>query len=151
MNFDIDGLDKLQDNLKQLANTGVNQLNKSLDRINNNMNGEGKSQVPEKCPYCGASLPANSEASVIKCEYCGAEFDNSSEKTIVDSVFDFVERQQQIGLEEKKRHLEEARIKAEIKLNKRKKRNKFKFFFIIFVIFAILYYYFVVIGGTLPM
>lgn len=150
MSLDIDGLDELQDNLKQLAEKGVKELNKGLNRINNEVSPEGKSAVPEVCPYCGAKLPQGSDSPTVKCDYCGAEFDNSNAKSIVDSVFDFVEKQQQVGLEERKRHLEEMRIKAELKREKRKKHNKFRFFFIIIVIFAICYYYFVYMGGTLP-
>lgn len=147
----INGLDDLQGNLKKLAEKGVSELNKGLDRINNEINGQQeKNKVPDVCPYCGAKLPVNSEDDIIKCAYCGAEFDNSASKTIADSVFEFVEKQQQIGIEERKRHLEELRLKAELKREKRKKANKFRFFFIIIAIFAILYYYFVYMGGTLP-
>ena len=105
--------------------------------------------MPEVCPYCGAKLLINSEP-VVKCAYCGAEFDNSPSRTIADSVFDFVEKQQQIGLEERRRQLEEAKIKAEIKREKRKKKNKIKFFLLLIVIFAILLYYYVYTGGNIP-
>ena len=151
MGLNINGLDELQGNLKQLAEKGVKELNKGLDKINSDLNGtEEKSKVPEKCPYCGATLPVDKEAATIKCDYCGAEFDNSAARTIADSVLDFVERQQQIGAEEKRRHLEELRLKAELKREKRKKSNRRRFFFIIIAIFAILYYYFVYMGGQIP-
>lgn len=143
--------DDLKGNLKKLAEKGVSELNKGLDRLNDDLKLQyEKTKVPTECPYCGAKLPVDSETSTIKCDYCGAQFDNSSTRTIADSVFDFVEKQQQISLEERKRHLEEMRLKSELKMLKRKKKNKFRFFFIIIVIFAILYYYFVYMGGTMP-
>jgi len=149
MSLEIDGLDKLQENLKQLAQTGVNELNKGLERINNPEAAKEKSQVPENCPACGAKLPVDREASVIKCDYCGAEYDNSNAKSIVDSVFDFVEKQQQISIKEKERQLELERIKAEKKAARRKKSGFFRFAFLILIVFAILYYYFVILGGTI--
>lgn len=148
MNFDIDGLDKLQDNLKQLAQTGVNELNKGLDKLNNIDGSKDKPQVPENCPSCGAKLPVDKEAAVIKCEYCGAEYDNSSAKSIVDSVFDFVEKQQQISIREKERQLELQKLKAEKKAARRKKAGFIKFILLIIIVFVILYYYFVIMGGT---
>lgn len=148
--FNIEGLDELQDNLKSLAEKGVKELNKGLNRINNPEGyKEEKNAVPDVCPYCGAKLPVDSTATTIKCEYCGAEYDNSSTRSIADSIFDFVEKQQEIGIKEREARLNEMRIKAEIKKNKRKKKNKFKFFFILIVIFMILYYYFVIMGGQI--
>lgn len=148
MGFDIDGLDKLQDNLKQLAQTGVNELNKGLDKLNNIDGSKDKPLVPEFCPSCGAKLPIDKEAPVIKCAYCGAEYDNSATKSIVDSVFDFVEKQQQISIKEKERQLELQRLKAEKRAAKRKKSGFIKFILLIIVVFVILYYYFVIMGGT---
>ena len=151
MGYNINGLDDLSENLKKLAEKGVSELNKGLDKINQDINSKNeKPKVPGVCPYCGAKLSVNSEP-VVKCDYCGAEFDNSASRTIADSVFDFVEKQQQIGLEERKRQLEEARIKAEIKREKRKKKNKIKFFLLLIVIFALLLYYYVYTGGNIPM
>lgn len=147
MNLDINGLDKLQDNLKQLAQTGVDELNKGLERINNP--DAAKSQVPDACTCCGASLPKNKEAAVIKCEYCGTEFDNSSVRSIADSVFDFVERQQEISAKERNKHLELKLKKAELKAARRKKAGFIRFILLILVVFAILYYYFVIMGGTI--
>lgn len=151
-NFDIEGLDELQGNLKQLAETGVKELNKGLNRLNNPQGAKtnSKAKVPEVCPYCGAKLPVDSDAATIKCEYCGAEYDNSNEKSIVDSVFDFVEKQQEIGQKEREKRLEIARLKAEAKLKKRKKSGFLRFVFLLIVVFAILYYYLVIMGGTIP-
>ncbi|MDO4187851.1 MAG: hypothetical protein Q4D29_02575 [Lachnospiraceae bacterium] len=151
MNFDIDGLDELQDNLKQLAEKGVKEINKGLNRINNGPEASGKSAVPEKCPYCGATLSTNSEEPVIKCEYCGAQFDNSSSKSIVDSVFDFVEKQQQVTLQEREIRLKEMAAKAEKKREKRKKKNRAFFFLLLIMIFAILYIYLVIMGGSVSL
>lgn len=148
MGFDINGLDKLQDNLKQLAQTGVDELNKGLDRINNPEAAKA-AQVPEVCPKCGANLPKDKEAAVIKCAYCGSEYDNSNAKSIVDSVFDFVEKQQQISARERDKQLEIQRLKAEVKTKKRRKHGFIRFVLLMIVVFAILYYYFVMMGGTL--
>jgi len=141
---DIEGLDKLQDGLKQAVQTGVNELNKGLEKLNNPE--EAKSNVPETCPYCGAKLPQDSELETIKCAYCGAEFDNSQAKTIVDSVFDFVEKQQQIAKEQKDKELELAKIKAQEKAAKRAARKKHafvrNFIFLVIILLAFLYYYF---------
>lgn len=147
--FNIEGLDELQNNLKQLASKGVKELNKELNRINNPEAAKKDSAVPDECPYCGAKLNKDSEATVIKCAYCGSQFDNSNARTIVDSVFDFVEKQQEIGIKEREARLNEARIKAEIKLKKRKKHRFFKFILLLIVCYAILYYYYNIMGGVL--
>ena len=146
MNFNIDGLDELQDNLKQLAEKGVKEINKGLNRINNNGEEAEKSGVPEKCPYCGAALPVGSEEPTIKCDYCGAEFDNSNDKSIVDTVFDFVEKQQQISLKEREMKLKAETLKAEKRRAKRKKKNRGAFFLLLIIIFIILYFYLVYMG-----
>ena len=148
-NFDIEGLDELQDNLKKLANKGVKELNRGLERINN-PGAEKESAVPEECPYCGAKLSVNKDAQVIKCAYCGTEFDNSASKSIVDSVFDFVEKQQDVALKMREDKIRELQAKAEIKKHKRKKHGFLRFIFILVVCFAILYYYFVILGGSVP-
>lgn len=147
MGLDINGLDKLQDNLKQLAQTGVNEINKGLDRINNP--DAAKTQVPDACPKCGANLPKDKEATVIKCQYCGTEYDNSAARSIVDSVFDFVEKQQEIGAREREKQLEIQRLKAQRRAEKRRKSGFIRFILLILVVFAILYYYFVIMGGTI--
>lgn len=147
MNLDIEGLDELQENITKLANKGVKELNRGLERINNS-DSTGKANVPEKCPYCGAALPVDSSAPVIKCEYCGAEFDNGNEGSIVDSIFDFVEKQKDINLREREIKLQQMKIKAEEKKAKRKKSIKRKFFLILIIIFFILWCYFYVMGGV---
>ena len=149
MGLEIDGLDKLSDNLKQLAQTGVNELNKGLDKLNNIDGSKDKPAVPENCPSCGAKLPIDKDAPVIKCSYCGAEYDNSSAKSIVDSVFDFVEKQQQISIKEKERQLELQRIKLEQRKERRRKTRFIRFILLILLVFVILYYYFVIMGGTI--
>lgn len=154
---DIEGMDKLQENLGKLAETGVKGLNKGLDELNKGLNRlsnpeavKKESKVPEVCPYCGAKLPQDKEAEVIKCAYCGAEFDNSNEKSIVDSVFDFVEKQQQMSLKEREVRLETERIKAEKKAQKRKKSGFRRLIFLIIVVLLVVYYYINFMGGTLP-
>ena len=149
MKFDeIDGLDKLEENLGKLAQVGVNGLNKGLSEINKNLervadpNAFKKSvaQVPEVCPYCGAKLEQGSDKPVVVCEYCGSQFDNSSEKTIVDSVFDFVEKQQKFAKEEREFKAERERVKAELKLKKRKKTRWIRFVFLIAMVLFMIYY-----------
>jgi len=153
---DIEGLDKLQENVEKLAQAGVKGLNKGLDELSkgleriNNPEASEKSKVPEVCPYCGAKLPQDKEATTIKCEYCGAEFDNSNEKTIVDSVFDFVEKQQQISAQEREKKLEIERLKA-LKRVERKKKSFFRnIILLIIIVIAVCYYYVNYMGGTLP-
>jgi len=147
---DIEGLDKLQDGLKQVVQTGVNEINRGLDRINNPEEAKKNKEanVPDVCPYCGAKLPKDSEADVIKCEYCGAQFDNSSTGSIVDSVFDFVEKQQKIAMDAKQKDMESARVKAQLKAEKRaermerkKRANRRNFFLLIIIILILAYCY----------
>ena len=86
MGYNINGLDDLSDNLKKLAEKGVSELNKGLDKLNNDINAKNeKPKVPEVCPFCGAKLLVNLEP-VVKCAYCGAEFDNSPSRTIADLI-----------------------------------------------------------------
>ena len=143
MSFDIEGLDKLQEGLKQVVQTGVNEINKGLDRINNpeSANAKSTSGVPAVCPYCGAKLNTNTEDAEIVCEYCGTKFDNSNARSIVDSVFDFVEKQQKIAADEKARQAEIAREKAAKKVVKKKKSRIGKFFFLRVVVMILMYYY----------
>lgn len=145
---DIEGLDKLQDGIKQVVQTGVNELNKGLDYINNPDEAKKQRQanVPDVCPYCGAKLPKDSSADVIKCAYCGSEFDNSSNGSIVDSVFDFVEKQQKIAMEQKEQQIELAKAKAQQKAAKRAARRKHAFvrnvILLIIIVFFLMYYYY---------
>lgn len=142
MNFDIEGLDKLQEGLKQLAQTGVNELNKGLDRINNpDAAGAKKAAVPDACPYCGAKLNTISEEPEIVCEYCGARFDNSSQRSIVDSVFDFVEKQQKIQQDEKQRKAERER-ERQIRKAAKKRGSRIRGFFVLMIIVIFLMYYY---------
>ena len=147
--FDIEGLDELKGNLKQLAEKGVKEVNRGLERLNG-LEPSEKSQVPENCPYCGAKLPINDESATIVCEYCSAKFDNSKAKSIADSVFDFVEKQQKIDLEKKQAALEAARLKMAEKKIKRRKGSAIRFLLLIMLIFAILYVYFIQLGGVIP-
>lgn len=147
--FDIEGLDELKGNLKQLAEKGVKEVNRGLERLNG-LEPSEKSAVPENCPYCGAKLPINEERATIVCEYCGAKFDNSKAKSIADSVFDFVEKQQKIDLEKKQAALEAAKLKMAEKKIKRRKGSAVRFLLLIMFIFAVLYVYFIQLGGTIP-
>ncbi len=111
----IEGLDKLGDNLESLVQKGVDELNKGLDRINNGTTGSSQSasKVPTQCPNCAAPLNANlsPDHPYIICEYCGTRFDNIQTKSVVDSVFDFVEKQQKVASENMAR---KAEIRAEM-------------------------------------
>lgn len=146
MGFEIDGLDKLQEGLKNLVQNGVNELNKGLDRLNNPEQNDDKANVPEVCPYCGARLDNTSREAVIKCDYCGAQFDNSSERTIADSIFDFVEKQQKIEAEKQNKKLEIQRIKAEEKAARRAARRKWAplryLVLLVLIVLGVVYYYF---------
>lgn len=144
---DIEGIDKLQEGLKQAVQTGVNEINRGLDYINNpeEAKKQKQSNVPDVCPYCGAKLPKDAEAETITCEYCGAKFDNSSTGSIVDSVFDFVEKQQKIARETKDKEIELAKIKAQEKAARRAARKKHSFrrnvILLIVIVFILFYYY----------
>lgn len=156
MNFnDIEGWDKLQENVGKIAEVGVKGINKGLDEISKSINKinnpeSAKSKVPEVCPYCGAKLPQNKELDTIKCSYCGTEFDNSEEKTIVDSVFDFVEKQQQINAQEREKKLEIERLKAQRRAERKRKGFFRGFVLLIIIVIALMYYYVNYMGGTLP-
>ena len=57
MGYNINGLDDLSENLKKLAEKGVSELNKGLDKINQDINSKNeKPKVPEVCPYCGVCI-----------------------------------------------------------------------------------------------
>ena len=97
--MEIEGLDKLSEGLQKVVQTGVNELNKGLDKVNSALSeGAEDSSIPVKCPGCGASLHPSTEA-IIKCEYCGNEFNNTQSKTVVDKVLDFVSDQQKFAQE----------------------------------------------------
>lgn len=150
MGFDIEGLDKLAEGLKTLAQTGVNELNKGIDRINNPDHENAKGNVPNVCPYCGAQLDNESSETVVKCEYCGAKFDNSADRTIADSIFDFVEKQQKIAQEQKDKKLEIEKIKAQAKAEERAAKRALRrkwaplryMIILVLIVFAAMYYYY---------
>lgn len=134
MKFDIDGLDKLHENIQQVVQKGVDELNKGLDKFNDSVNersasgsSQTKSTVTDTCPNCSAKLVSLGNG-VKKCEYCGSEFgsarQNTSGRTMMDSVFDFVEKQQHLNMETQAQRIEKERIKAEIKLKKMERRHR---------------------------
>jgi len=137
---DIEGLDELQKNFKKLAESGIKELNKGMDRLNGKESKEA-SAVPKECPYCGAKLNIDSEEPVIVCEYCGAKFDNSSDRSIVDSVFDFVEKQQKVAMEEIARKQEMERARQEAKRARKKSHFFRNIVFLFIIIMALLYFY----------
>lgn len=97
MKMDIDGLDKLQEGIQKAVQKGVNELNRGLDRINNP---QENNSAPSICPNCNAKLNILSDSNIVTCEYCGSQFDNIKNKSVVDSVFDFVEKQQKFATEQ---------------------------------------------------
>lgn len=148
MKMDIDGLDKLQDGLQKALQKGVDELNKGLDRINNP---EVKNSVPSNCPNCNAKINITSDDPTITCEYCGTQFDNTKNKSVVDSVIDFVEKQQQMASDHVDKNSDLAALKAkqamlkeEAKLERRRRREKKRairriIFLIVLIAFG--YYY----------
>lgn len=155
MKLDINGLDKLQDNIQQAVQKGVqkgvDELNRGLDRFNENINNDNKSKNGDaanfdKCPNCSASLTIL-DNGIKKCQYCGAEYGSASQningKTVMDSVFDFVEKQQKINMENHAQKLEKERIKTEMKLKKlerKHKRNVVRRILSLAFLLALLYY-----------
>lgn len=117
MSFNIDGLDELQDGLKKAVQKGVDEVNKGLDRINNP---DATESTPTVCPNCSAKLSVSRNIPVIKCEYCGSEFNNTN-RTVVDSVIDFVEKQQKIVQENINNN---SNIDADAKIKAREIREK---------------------------
>lgn len=120
MGFDIDGLDQLQDGLKKVVQKGVDEVNKGLDRINNPES--AKESVPTVCPNCGAKITYSKDQAYITCEYCGSQFKNEN-RSVVDSVFDFVEKQQQVAKENQQQVQEKIQREKELKAIKKAKRE----------------------------
>lgn len=143
MGMDIEGLDKLQEGLQKVVQKGVDELNKGLDRINN-PEGTSETKVPTKCPNCNATLNIDTEDPVITCEYCGTKIKNVPNKSVVDSVFDFVEKQQQFASETIVKKAEvEAQRKVEREARKARRRAarliRRIIFLIIVIVLAIFY------------
>lgn len=124
MSFDIDGLDELQDGLKKVVQKGVDEVNKGLERINNPES--AKESVPTVCPSCGAKINYARDQVMVICEYCGSQFKNEN-RSVVDSVIDFVEKQQQVAKENQDKMQESLQIKNEQKAIKRAAREKRRF------------------------
>ena len=134
MRFDIDGLDELQENIQQAVQKGVDELNKGIGKFNESVSYGGSSNKSASneseyttCPNCSARL-VSLDNGVKKCEYCGATFGtakkNTNRSSMMDSVFDFVERQQKLNMETQAQKLENERIKAELKIKRLERYHK---------------------------
>lgn len=138
MSFDINDLDRLKGNLQTAVQRGVDELNKGLEQLNNG--GEKDPVVPSECPYCGAKLDVGSEDPVVVCSYCGSKFDNSKSKTIADSIFEFVEKQQDVAKTEAAKKLLKEQEKAERRARRKKNSLVRNVILLILIIFAFMYY-----------
>lgn len=121
MGFDIDGLDELQDGLKKVVQKGVDEVNKGLDRINNPES--AKAPVPTVCPNCGAKFTYTKDQAMIVCEYCGSQYKNEN-RSMVDSVFEFVEKQQKVAKENQSQAQERLQYEREQKAIRKAKREQ---------------------------
>lgn len=138
MNFEINDLDRLKGNLQNVVQRGVDELNKGLEHINNG--GEKAPVVPQECPYCGAKLDVDSEEPTIVCAYCGTKYDNTKSKTIADSIFEFVEKQQDVAKVEAARKLAKEQEKAAKRARRKKNSIVRNVILLILVVFAFMYY-----------
>lgn len=138
MSFDINDLDRLKGNLQNVVQRGVDELNKGLEQINNG--GEKAPVVPQECPYCGAKLDVDSEEPTIVCAYCGTKYDNTKSKTIADSIFEFVEKQQDVAKVEAQRKLAREQEKAAKRARRRKNALVRNVIILVLLILAFMYY-----------
>lgn len=138
MSFDINDLDRLKGNLQNVVQRGVDELNKGLEQINNG--GEKAPVVPQECPYCGAKLDVDSEEPTIVCAYCGTKYDNTKSKTIADSIFEFVDKQQDVAKVEAQRKLAREQEKAAKRARRRKNALVRNVIILVLLILAFMYY-----------
>lgn len=151
--MEIDGLDELKEGLQKVVQKGVDELNRGLDRINNP---DKKPMSTDTCPNCTAKLNFSSSDRYITCEYCGTQVENN--RSVVDTVFDFVEKQQKAAsannaannstsaakarLDEIKAEHEALKLERKIAMKERRRKARIvrKIIFLCFII-ACGYYY----------
>lgn len=144
--MEIDGLDELKEGLQKVVQKGVDELNRGLDRINNP---DKKPSSTDTCPNCTAKLKFNSSDKYITCEYCGSQVENT--RSVVDTVFDFVEKQQKVAseninakakMDEIKAEREAYKLQRKLEMRERRRKARFvrKIIFLCFII-ACGYYY----------